>query len=315
MAFPYENLKKENIVCNFCGTDDYNVLSDDGTDGLKITSVICKKCALIYINPRMTKEGYALYYEGEYRDKTINHGEVSSGFSCQKLFDTTQVHGKFLGDLIKKFKIPNGALMEVGSGVGGVLKGMKEVLGREVVGLEPSGQEASFANSQGIRTYHSLIEDHKKQENFAVVVSTQSLNHFLDPKYFFTWAHNCLVNDGLLVVEVMNFRHQLKKAGLFKNAVKIDHVYMFTPEVLKDFIESSGFEIIHFDSDELTPKKNIPGIPKIHIRIVGRKLDKKPFKKLVLTKGNFKKTKRSINKYVIYLKYLFFSRLKFLNLK
>ena len=113
----------------------------------------------------------------------------------------------------------------------------------------------------------------------------------------------------------MNFRHQLKKAGLYKNSVKIDHVYMFTPEVLKDFIESASFEIMHFDSDEYSPKKNIPGIPKIHIRIVGKKLDKKSFNKLILTKNNFRNTLRSINKYIIYFKYLVFTRLKLFGLK
>ncbi len=313
MSFPYEKIEKENIVCNFCGEDNYRVLSKEGTDGLKIRSVICRNCALIYINPRMTKEGYGLYYEGEYRDKTINHGEASSGFSCQKLFDTTQTHGKFLGNLIKKFKIPEGAVMEVGSGVGGVLKGMKDVLGREVVGLEPSGQEAQFANEQGIKTYHSLIEDHKKQENFAVVVSTQSLNHFLDPKYFFTWAHNCLVNDGLLVVEVMNFRHQLKNAGLFKNAVKIDHVYMFTPEVLKNFISSAGFEILYCGVDEYVKKEHVPGVPRIHICIVARKLEKIPFKNLDTRRLSFIKNVLPLK--LSYLYYLIFIRLPFFRKK
>lgn len=309
MSFPYSTIQKENIPCNLCGQDNYKVLSNKGTDGLELRSVMCKNCALIYINPRMTKDGYKLYYENEYREKSINNGDEGSGFDCKKLFDSTINHGKFLANFMKPYLKVSGPIMEIGSGVGGVLEGMKQVLNREVIGLEPSGNEAEYANSQGIRTYHELIEDHTKQEKCAVVVSTQALNHYLDPKYFFTWAHGSLVNGGIIVVEVMNFRQQLKKAGKYSNSVKIDHVYMYTPTLLRDFVRSAGFEILAYDVDEFTKKEKKQGIPRVHIRIVGKKLNEKPFEKLSLTKGNYMKTLLSINKYCIYLYYFLFTRL------
>lgn len=309
MTFPYKTIKKENINCNFCGGNDYKILSNKGTDGLDLTSVICKKCALIYINPRMTKDGYKQYYENEYREKSINNGDTGSGFDCRKLFDTTQVHGRALADFIKPHLKVQGPIMEIGSGVGGVLAGIKQILNREVVGLEPSGNEAEYANSQGINTYHELIEEHTKQEKCAVILSTQALNHYLDPKYFFKWAHESLVKDGIIVVEVMNFRQQLKKAGKYENSVKIDHVYMFTPTLLKDFVRSAGFEILEYDVDEFTKKKIRQGIPHVHIRIIARKLPVKPFEKLIITPHNYIKTLLSINKYIIYLQYFIFIRL------
>lgn len=309
MSFPYLTIEKENIPCNFCGQNNYKILSNRGTDGLSLQSVICRNCALIYINPRMTKDGYKLYYENEYREKSINNGVQGSGFDCKRLFETTQVHGRFLADFMKPYLKVSGPIMEIGSGVGGVLYGMKQVLNREIIGLEPSGNEAEYANSHGIKTYHELIEEHTKQEKCAVIVSTQALNHYLDPKYFFTWAHDSLVNGGIIVVEVMNFRHQLKKAGRYDNSVKIDHVFMYTPNTLKDFIESAGFEIVKFDVDEFAVRKSQQGIPKIHIRIIGKKLNIKPFSKIKLTPRNYIKTLLSINKYYIYLYYLYHSRL------
>ncbi len=309
MSFPYSTIEKENIPCNFCGQNNYKVLSNKGTDSLDLRSVICKNCALIYINPRMTKEGYKLYYENEYREKSINNGEQGSGFDCKRLFETTQVHGRFLANLMRPYLKVSGPIMEIGSGPGGVLYGIKEVLNREVIGLEPSGNEADYANQQGIKTYHELIEDHTKQEKCAAIVSTQALNHYLDPRYFFTWAHNSLVNGGIIVVEVMNFRQQLKKAGKYSNSVKIDHVYMYTPNLLKDFVRSAGFEIVKFDVDEFTKKKPQQGIPKVHIRIIGKKLNEKPFDKIKLTPRNYIKTLLSINKYYIYLYYLLHSRI------
>lgn len=303
MTFPYTTIKKEYIDCNFCGSNSYKILSKEGTDGIAITSVICKKCSLIFINPRMTKESYRFYYEEEYREKTINHGEGGSGFSCEKLFENTINHGKILSEIIKPYLTVEGPIMEIGSGVGGVLEGMKRALNRPVTGLEPSLKESDYANSCGILTHHSLMEDYSGKEKNAVIVSTQSLNHFLDPKYFFVWTHRSLVDNGLLVVEVMNFRQQLKKAGKYNNAVKIDHVYMYTPEVLRDFIKSAGFEIVFFEADEYVKKERAQGIPHVHIRVVGRKISAKPFENLFIT-TNYLLTVLSINKYLIYIKYV-----------
>jgi 2-polyprenyl-3-methyl-5-hydroxy-6-metoxy-1,4-benzoquinol methylase len=309
MSFPYNTIEKENIPCSFCLGNDYKLLSNKGTDGLSLNSVICKKCGLIYINPRMTKDGYKFYYEEEYRQKTINNGDTGSGFDCKKLFDSTIGHGKFLGELISKYLKVNGSIMEVGSGVGGVLEGMKRVLNREVVGIEPSKVESDYANSQGIKTYHTLIEDHKKNEKFAVIVSTQALNHYLDPRYFFKWAHESLFENGLLVLEVMNFRQQLQKAGKYENSVKIDHVYMYTPEVLRDFVKSAGFEILFYEADEYVKKDIVQGIPRVHIRIVAKRINKQPFEELIINKNNYIFTLLSINKYYIYLRYLLTERL------
>lgn len=309
MSFPYNTIEKENIVCTMCGENKTHTLSKQGTDGLALTSVICKNCSLIYINPRMTKDGYKRYYEEEYREKTINHGDRGSDFDCKKLFQSTIVHGKALATLVKPYLNVDGALMEVGSGVGGVLSGIKAELHREVVGIEPSSKEADYANSQGIKTYHALIEDHKETDTYAAIITTQSLNHFLDPRYFFEWSYKSLVKDGLLVVEVMNFRQQLRLAGKYSNSVKIDHVYMFTPTALKNLVRSAGFDILHFETDEFSLERAGQGIPHLHIRIVARKTDRLPFSTLYTSHLNYFITLISINKVFIYLQYIFMTRL------
>jgi hypothetical protein len=84
---------------------------------------------------------------------------------------------------------------------------------------------------------------------------------------------------------------------------------MYTPDLLKDFVRSAGFEIVKFDVDEYTKRPPQQGIPKVHIRIIGKKLNTKPFSEIKLTPKNYIKTLLSINKYYIYLQYLLYSRL------
>lgn len=45
-----------------------------------------------------------------------------------------------------------------------------------------------------------------------------------------------------LVLVVLNFRHAAKKRGSIKNAVQIDHPYMFLPETLSEFLRLAGFD-------------------------------------------------------------------------
>lgn len=309
MSFPYNTIEKEYIPCNFCKNENYHVMSTKGKDGLRLNSVICKICGLIFINPRMTKSSYGLYYEQEYRDKSIVNGDMGSGFDCKKLFDSTIRHGYFLAEFIKPYLKVEGSIMEVGSGVGGVLEGIRQKINREVIGLEPSFKESEYANSKGIVTHNTLIEDYLRVERCAVIISTQSLNHFLDPRYFLEWSHKSLVDGGIILIEVMNFREQLYKAGKINNAVKIDHVYMFTPEVLRDFVKSAGFEILVMEVDEYKKKPKTQGIPSIHIRIIGRKLNVVPFKKIIIDPNNYFRTLLLTNKYIVYAKYFLFTKI------
>ena len=89
------------ISCNFCGKNDYRVLSHEGSEGLTITTVMCKCCGLIYINPRMPKDWYNKYYQDEYRVKTITH-DKGIGFDFENLFKKSKSHGAALGKLFRR---------------------------------------------------------------------------------------------------------------------------------------------------------------------------------------------------------------------
>ena len=316
-SFPYEKAQKESVPCNFCKSNDLEILAREGQDGLPLTTVICKKCGLIFINPRMTSYWYGRYYQEEYRAKTIGHDAGRGTPDSVRLFSQMERHGEEMAMQMKgSFK--GGTILEVGSSLGGVLAGIKKVLKIPVVGIEPSRPEANYAGKRGIKTYPSLIEDIEKTGGsigmFGAVVCTQSLNHFLDPRYFFEFAHRHLSPDGILVLEVMNFRHQLKKAGKFKNAVKIDHTYMYTPETLKAFVEAAGFDILTASVDEWKGEGMLRrlsrALPTVHMTCIARKSGRTPFAEVVPKAANYRKIKRSLNKVKIYFGYLFNYRLR-----
>lgn len=318
--FSYARATMEYLPCNFCGGQDFATLSCEGQDGLPLRSTLCKTCGLIAINPRMTKKWYFRYYQNEYRSKTIEHGPSGRNFDFDGLFAEGYRHGLLLSELVKPHLHVSGAILEVGSSAGGVLAGLKESLKRDVCGIEPSEVEARYAEGKGIKTHQYLMEEvdsHVRMPVFAAILCTQSLNHLLDPRFFFSWAHRHLASSGLLILEVMNFRHQLGQAGYYRNAVKIDHPYMFTPEVLKDFVESAGFTLVLLDTDEehetllgrneLIDKQN--HLPDVHIRLIARKVEQSPFSVLRLHAPSLW-SRIALWPSFIYARYLLFYRLK-----
>lgn len=313
--FPYEKAKLEEVVCNFCDGRTFKVLAEKGQDNLRFRSVICRNCGLIFINPRMTADWYFKYYQDEYRSKTIEGEQRTNSrdkeIIFQDLFNNGYRHGLVLAELVRPYLGITGTILEVGSGVGGVLTGLKEKLNREVLGIEPSAPEASFAENKGVHTLNFLIEEvDKKTENlgrFSAIVCTQSLNHLLDPAFFLRWSHQHLAAAGILVLEVMNFRHQLKKAGFYKNAVKIDHPYMFTPATLADFVRTAGFEILYFATDE-ADDFNL-GLPDTHIRLIAKRSARLPFTKISSHSLSWFDLFK-LSPFVIYCHYLWFYRLR-----
>ncbi|MDB6037065.1 MAG: hypothetical protein JWM99_906 [Verrucomicrobiales bacterium] len=296
-AFPYRTVEYEQVPCNLCGRDIVEVINRQDRNGLRVESCICKFCGLIYINPRMTSNWYGEYYKSEYRLQMARFREMPASLpDYDEMFRKSTMHGIELAKCFKSIW-RNGLTIEVGSSVGGVLNGIRQEIGVNVLGIEPSPDESNHANKHGIKTYTALIEnfqgDLPPAEN---IVCTQSLNHFLDPRYFLTWAHRHLNLNGLLILEVMNFRQVFRRFGWMRRAIQIDHTYMFVTQSLANFVEAAGFEILQLESGERGQAASKPGVlPGMHIRIVAKKTEREPFADQGRIREEYLSVMRSLN--------------------
>lgn len=279
--FAYEKMKLENVSCNLCAGNDFFILAEQAANSLPARTCLCKNCGLIFISPRMLKEGYDEYYKYHYREhRAATVGKTERAAELQVNFDDARKFGRALADLLMPYIKKAGLTIDVGASTGGVLFGLREVLPKlELLGIEPSLAEADFANHQGVKTNRALFEDFLAKsdaDKVANVVCVRSLNHLLDPMSFFRWAARILESDGSLILVVKNFRHQVRRAGSVEAGVQIDHPYMFTPETLRMMVEQAGFRVIYLDSDEYKSKKELSaqkaaGLSIHHIRLVAKK--------------------------------------------
>lgn len=294
--FNYDKATHVNIPCNLCNSRGFSILSREDRYGLPEQSVICHCCGLIYINPRISVQGYNDFYEtGFYRQLVpVHQKKQNKVFSPKEVFLEEKRFGEALVLRIKKY-LNERLIIEVGSATGGILASFQKELGSRVLGIEPSAAESEYATSQGIPTIKGLFEEIKiESDKPGNILCVQALNHLLDPKKFLTWAHETLDTEGRLILVVQNFLTLAKKLGRLKYATQIDHVYMFTPISLNNFVRSAGFEIILFEdwnNDSFTRL----GLSSHHMCIVARKVETvKPFEKLFISNDSFKKTKKDL---------------------
>lgn len=283
----FQNVPLEEVACSLCGSRDAKMLERRDCIGLPVKTAMCRKCGLIYINPRPTEEWYKDYYDSlggrqyhyKYGGENRPMSPLGSGFEGAKK------HGRGLALRLGKYMKP-GLTIDVGSSEGGVLAGIREIVNIQPLGIEPVKEEADYATSRGIPTYAALIENIKslgiKLTPASNIVCAKALNHLLDPAKFFSWAWLALAPDGRLILEVKNFRQQCRRSGRITSGIQLDHPYMFVPETLAALVERAGFEVMFMDADESKSRQEIKsqladGLPVSHIRIVGKKIEREPF--------------------------------------
>ena len=286
--FVYEEQQLKSIPCNLCGVDSARTIAESTGNGTSAKTRMCKRCGLIYISPRMTKEGYDNYYKHFYReDRTRSTGHAESAADLSQNFEDARKFGKALAAYLAPHILTEGATIDVGSSTGGVLKGFEDALSKiTIFGVEPSLSESGYAATHGVPTRTMLFEDFISCDliapsSVANVLCVRSLNHLLDPRAFFEWARRVLKSHGRLVLVVKNFRHQARRASSVASGVQIDHPYMFTPETLRNLVEDAGFKVLYIDEDEhkgnaALAKQKADGLSIRHIRIVAEKEGDEP---------------------------------------
>ncbi|MDP3024955.1 MAG: class I SAM-dependent methyltransferase [candidate division Zixibacteria bacterium] len=258
----------EYVNCNICGIDEAELVfvakeNQFNLDGhFKI--VKCKKCGLVYVNPRPTKENIGFYYpEGKYythcepsKNKPLRHKIKRLVIRSIPGYDTkTGRFKKLLGTILEKFLsgqicniVPfkeNGKILDVGCGNGEMIGWMEEY-GWKTYGVEISKEACEQAEKQGIQVFYGELQNaHFPSEFFDVITANQVLEHVYDPLALLKECNRILKEDGLLIIGCPNFG--CFDSRLFSkdwSALQVPtHLYHFTPSTLNRILKTAGFEI------------------------------------------------------------------------
>ncbi len=274
----------ENIPCNLCGADDYEVVyppryedarPDDiletfrssGDEILVDQLVRCKQCGLQYLTPRLKSDVVITGY---------SEGTDEAFISQNKGRELT--FAKSL-NLIETFKPQRGRILDVGT-AGGAFLGVAHRRGWEVSGCEPNKWMAAWGSQHyGIHIQAGTMDDMELADNgFDVLTLWDVLEHTPDPKAVLADCRRVLKPDGVLIVNYPDIAALVSRLMGRKWVFLLSvHLYYFTRETIQKMLTASGFTTqrikLHWQSLELgyilfRMGPYIPWLSKLGTRIV-----------------------------------------------
>lgn len=219
----------EYVKCNLCQSDDTKKLYVK--DSFNI--VRCRKCGLVYVNPRPTLEELKEFYK-----------EKDAHIEPAKERDIFMHRFEKIIKIIEKFK-NKGKLLDIGCSYGYFLE-LAQRHGWESYGVEISDYVSRYCREKlNLNVFTGVVsEAHYPDQHFDVITMFHTLEHASDPRNYLREINRILKRDGLLVVAVPNIE-SLKAKLTKKNWVLItshEHLYYFSLKTLIQLLNETGFQ-------------------------------------------------------------------------
>lgn len=191
----------------------------------------CLNCSLYLMNPRPTESFLQRFYTSEYWRATNSQTRVVS-----RLLGQIERSAVFLR-LLSKFGLTalEGKILEIGSGMGGVVWSMSNSLGLSPYANEPDGESQRYLALLGVNLLRDEeIDSGAFDEAFSIVVLSHVLEHQTFPKPFLERAIRLLSPGGVLLIEVPN--------GTVQHNGGIEHPLVFCRNSLRALLNQFGFQ-------------------------------------------------------------------------
>jgi hypothetical protein len=240
-------VKFENTSCLNCQSNNDQILFKNDRYGFKLITVICKKCGLIYSNPRMTKDSTNYFYESNtYRDIYVGKSEdiranadikFNTIFSLEKKnkINMNKYYDQLFFDIINSLNLEYESVCEIGAGCGWNLKPLKQI-GKKVYGYEPSKLLSNYAKKKNINIINGSSNNIRGE--YDLVILRHVFEHFLNP-----------------IEDLKNLRKHIKKyifvevPGCINKLPELQnaHNLNFSMNTLGQILNKCGFKKIYFD--------------------------------------------------------------------
>ncbi|HPO72955.1 MAG TPA: class I SAM-dependent methyltransferase [Armatimonadota bacterium] len=229
----------ESVGCLFCGDSETDALTR--VRDLKFFTpgefclVRCRRCRLIYLNPRPSPAGIAAYYPKEYWSESV--GELPDVY-----LDRATRH--MVNAICRRY--PGGRVLDVGCGTGGLVAYFCD-RGMDAMGVEPMARPAQLAREAGLNVVTGyLAEAAFPDDSFDVITLVDVLEHTHDPVAVLAEARRVLKPGGMLMAKVPNISSlQARLMGPWWFALDVPrHLYHFSPATLRSALSRAGFRSV-----------------------------------------------------------------------
>jgi SAM-dependent methyltransferase len=197
-------------ACEICGS----VGAEPMREAVRVTDeiwarfvvVCCRSCGFLYQTPRFAPAFYRDYYARLWRLLLFGASQPTEEYvACQI------ERGATLADSLGDRLPPRGRLLDVGCGVGGLMKPFLD-RGWSGLGVDPDHDAVAHGAALGLPVVAQAAEDlDVDAEAFDLIIITGSLEHVYDPNAVLRLCRRAAAPGSLLLLE----GHALGQAGTY----------------------------------------------------------------------------------------------------
>ncbi len=203
--------------------------------------VQCQKCLFIYADTHVTQQELDIYYKelSKYEDKNIGTGGGYSKNDKERLLKTAEFISSYLPD-------KNARIIDLGCANGGLLKELKNLAFKNLVGLDPSSTCVEVTKSEvGCEAYQmSLFDMDESLGKFDLVILSHVLEHLLDLSSTLKKLNNLLKEGSLLYIECPNASNYNKVIHAPLQEFNTEHINHFTEVSFENLFGLHGYQKI-----------------------------------------------------------------------
>ncbi len=210
-----------------------------------LRTVMCRRCGLIYLNPRPTAQDYEEFYRHWYHRlyparAAFNAGHLGGRIVAETAQRRCEAYAAFLGERTR--------LLEIGPGEGAFLMAVQAKLPRsQVRGVDISPAEVEACRGKGLEVIQGTVENLPANYNDNTHAALfHVLEHSLHPVQLLQLAARCVRPGGYLLIEVPNVLGSWQGLGM----LHVAHPYLFAPATLGRILQAAGLQIVQLEALE-----------------------------------------------------------------
>lgn len=207
--------------------------------GLPVDTVICRRCGLVQTNPMLDQESLNQFYDSEYRPLYVEDKNDDDFFQNEYQKGVTILN--FLSGKVNIDSRTN--VLEIGTGMGGILKAIHDKTNANVTGIDLGGDYIEKGKQRGL----NLVQiDSKNFANshihkFHLIIICHVLEHFLDLRDELMAVRRLLAEDGTVYIEVPGLKEIPNSYRDFMGYLQNAHVRHFTKDTLDQIMRWNGY--------------------------------------------------------------------------
>jgi SAM-dependent methyltransferase len=206
--------------------------------------VVCRRCGLGYLCPRLNATQYAHFYSEVYRPLvSAYHGRRIDA-------ETVQLEQRDYAAGLAAFLLPllpssPRTILDVGGSTGVVASVLAARCNARATVLDPSPDELAVARATGMETIAGLVEDFDPGErSWDLVLLCQTIDHLLDVRGTLAALRRMTAAGGRAFVDIVDVDVLMGRTGDIEGAVKIDHPYYLTRSTAAALFALTGLTIV-----------------------------------------------------------------------